>query len=132
MIDRDDALDALPLTPWADDVSIWRGLGGCVTNLPRVVVQHSPDGFNFGYEGSGPADFALNILTLFVLPETSSNWRCMSYPVTCHRGVCSLFAMRHHQEFKRLFVATIKQPGGIIRAATIHEWISSEKTRWWK
>jgi len=26
------------------------------------VVRHSPDGFNFGYSGSGPSDLALSIL----------------------------------------------------------------------
>ena len=30
--------------------------------LPHMV-RHSPDGFNWGYEGSGPADTALSILT---------------------------------------------------------------------
>ena len=27
------------------------------------IVRHSPDGFNWGYSGSGPADTALSILT---------------------------------------------------------------------
>jgi len=31
----------------------------------RSVTKHSPDGFNFGYGGSGPADFALNVLCMF-------------------------------------------------------------------
>ncbi|GAI26575.1 unnamed protein product [marine sediment metagenome] len=30
--------------------------------LPHIV-RHSPDGFNWGYSGSGPADTALSILT---------------------------------------------------------------------
>ncbi|MBA7472803.1 hypothetical protein ES707_08135 [subsurface metagenome] len=29
----------------------------------KHMVRHSPDGFNWGYEGSGPADTALSILT---------------------------------------------------------------------
>ena len=33
-----------------------------VTNVPRLVTHHSPDGYEWGYGGSGPADFALNIL----------------------------------------------------------------------
>lgn len=28
----------------------------------RHIVRHSPDGFNWGYGGSGPADTALSIL----------------------------------------------------------------------
>jgi len=34
------------------------------TNRPLThIVRHSPDGFNFGYSGSGPADLSLSILT---------------------------------------------------------------------
>ena len=31
-------------------------------SLPHIV-RHSPDGFNWGFSGSGPADTALSILT---------------------------------------------------------------------
>src|SRR5262245_32530261 len=33
-------------------------IGGVITNVPHLVVHHSPDGFEFGYGGSGPADLA--------------------------------------------------------------------------
>jgi hypothetical protein len=32
-------------------------------------IRHSPDGFNWGYGGSGPADLALNILWDFIGAE---------------------------------------------------------------
>lgn len=32
------------------------------TNLQHRIKHHSPTGFNVGYGGSGPADFALNIV----------------------------------------------------------------------
>lgn len=35
------------------------------TNVQRSIYRHSPAGFNFGYSGSGPADFALNICRMF-------------------------------------------------------------------
>ena len=38
---------------------------GIRTNVPRIEVKHSPTGFNFGYGGSGPADFALNVMLMF-------------------------------------------------------------------
>ncbi len=50
------------------------------------VINHSPDGFSWGYEGSGPAQLALAILLLFMPKEE---------------------AERHHQEFKRLFVSQL-------------------------
>lgn len=32
--------------------------GNVKTNIPHLVMQHSPDGFEWGYGGSGPADHA--------------------------------------------------------------------------
>lgn len=44
---------------------------GIKTNVQRREVFHSPTGFNFGYGGSGPADFALNVLLMFTDKETA-------------------------------------------------------------
>ena len=49
------------------------------------VWNHSPDGFSWGYDGSGPAQLALALLL--------------------DRGVDEKWAARHHQDFKRVFVA---------------------------
>lgn len=38
---------------------------GIRTNVPRIMTKHSPTGFNFGYAGSGPADFSLNVMLMF-------------------------------------------------------------------
>jgi hypothetical protein len=35
--------------------------GSRVTNVPWRAICHSPDGFAWGYGGSGPTDFALNL-----------------------------------------------------------------------
>ncbi len=35
---------------------------GLSTNVPHLVEDHSPDGYEWGYGGSGPADLALNII----------------------------------------------------------------------
>lgn len=37
---------------------------GCRSNVPRQIYRHSPTGYNFGYGGSGPSDFALNCCLL--------------------------------------------------------------------
>ena len=73
-----------------------------VTNVPWAKTYHSPDGYEWGYGGSGPADFALNILMLFV-PENE--------------------AFELHQEFKWKFVATLPQEGGTIKRTDIEAWI---------
>ena len=50
------------------------------------VWNHSPDGFNWGYEGSGPAQLALAVLLEFVPQER---------------------AVELHQEFKREVIAAL-------------------------
>ena len=50
------------------------------------IWNHSPGGFNWGYQGSGPAQLALALL----------------YDVTRDKDI----AVRFHQEFKRAHVAT--------------------------
>jgi len=67
--------------------------------LPHIV-RHSPDSFNWGYGGSGPADLALSILTDFAGRD---------------------FAELHYQKFKNDFIA----PAGIelmITDSMIEEW----------
>lgn len=52
----------------------------------QAVFNHSPDGFNYGYEGSGPAQLALAIM-LELMPERA--------------------AVRLYQDFKRVHIATL-------------------------
>jgi len=78
---------------------------GLKTNVPRLVYQHS-QGFNFGYEGSGPAELALNLL-LFVCEHTRD-------------------AERLHQAFKREFVARAKGNRFEIDRATLEAWLKAQ------
>lgn len=52
-------------------------------NKSLMVVNHSPDGFNIGYGGSGPAQLALAILLEYMEKEQ---------------------ALVHYQQFKRDFI----------------------------
>jgi len=76
-------------------------------NVPHLLLWHSPDGFEWGYGGSGPAEFALNIL----------------YRFTCDRE----FSEQRHQEFKWEFVAKLPREGGTIPGDTIRKWIAERK-----
>ena len=51
----------------------------------QMAINHSPDGFNWGYEGSGPAQTALAILL-----EVTGNEK---------------LSAELHQEFKRQYLA---------------------------
>ena len=56
-------------------IELWRNsYGGAESNLPRrrySVTSHSPDGINFGYGGSGPAELAARMLTGSGIPKTT-------------------------------------------------------------
>ena len=68
-----------------------RHSNGNTTYLKRRIVQHSRDGFNWGYGGSGPADLALNIL--------------FDYFIRIHSEGARYMAMDLYQSFKWDFVA---------------------------
>jgi hypothetical protein len=85
--------------------------GGKLTEITpdksQKIINHSPDGFNWGYSGSGPAQLALAIL----LELTSND-----------------FALFNHQDFKRDFIAGLKQEKDFeIDGETVVNWINNKK-----
>lgn len=81
--------------------------GGIKINIPHVLFYHSPGGIDWGYSGSGPSDFALNILYCFTLDED--------------------FSKRWHQPFKWEFVANLPDEGGVISGEIIRSWIAQKR-----
>lgn len=70
------------------DITIHRNSNQSVSvNIPHTIVRHSPDGFEFGYNGSGPSDLALNILYYF----------------TNDLDFCN----RHYVEFRQMYIASL-------------------------
>lgn len=98
-------------------------VGGVITNVPHLVVHHSPDGFEFGYGGSGPADLALNICQLY-LNMTGYNGQ----QVKCYDGTCFQLAYALHQEFKRDIVAAVPRTGVTLPFSLIDAWFQSHIT----
>jgi hypothetical protein len=97
-------------------------LNGVVhTNVPHLVVHHSPDGWDFGYTGSGPADLALNIVEWQLQREHYRGER-----ITCFDGTCFRAAWEMHQEFKRTFLARDRQ---VIRIPlrALAAWVAQHK-----
>ena len=71
-----------------------------------TLFNHSPDGFNWGYTGSGPAQLALAILS-----------DCMDDEV----------AIRLYQKFKREVVATWQTDRDFeVALVDIYKWIDNE------
>lgn len=94
----------IPFDPSTMDIVCYRDARREIhVNIPQQRVWHSPAGFEWGYGGSGPADFALNILLLFVEPMYAEMW---------------------HQDFKWAFVAPLPEAGGTIPGDAIREWIA--------
>jgi hypothetical protein len=80
--------------------------GRVATNVERLVIRHSPSGFEWGYGGSGPADLALNILLMFTDADTAD---------------------RLYQDFKWQFVAKLPPEGGVIKGDDIRAWIRAHE-----
>ena len=77
----------------------------------QKVKNHSPDGFNWGYGGSGPAQLALAIL----LEVTDSKET----------------ALRHYHAFERQIIAGIKNQeiDWGIEESKITEWLEHQKAK---
>lgn len=106
---------------WRFDVVCSRISGRPKTNVPRSVVHHSPDGFEWNYPGSGPADLALNILNAFVPPRADGY-----AAVKCLQGEASRTAMELHQAFKFAHIATMPRQGGQIPAMEVMKWLDNK------
>jgi len=85
------------------DIVLKRVNGIATANVPHVIKRHSPSGFEWGYEGSGPADLALAILLAVTGDEK--------------------LADRLYQQFKRDVIARVPRDGAVIKRVTIEEWI---------
>jgi hypothetical protein len=91
-----------------EDIVCGRDADGIHTNVPRRITYHSPDGFEWGYGGSGPSDFALNILSIFIGEEAAR-------------------AGGLYQSFKFNFVAVLPHEGGTIKREDILNWIEEKR-----
>jgi len=130
---KEDEDGSMLIEPWTGDVVCRRVPTGKTdtagqpilrraVNVPWLVVSHSPDGFEWGYGGSGPADFALNILHLFLPPRGDGLSREKLF-----RGECSREAWLLHQDFKREFIASLPPEGGTIKGDVIRAWIAANR-----
>jgi hypothetical protein len=95
--------------------------GELETNVRWRVRHHSPTGFEVGYSGSGPADFALNAMAaLFPMSREEGD------PVECFDGNVSSMAWRHHQPFKFAFLSGADKQEGRIEWKEIAAWLEEQ------
>lgn len=98
-------------------------IGSPVTNISHLVVHHSPDGFEFGYGGSGPADLALNVCQLYLNMTGYEGQQ-----EKCYDGQCWRLAFALHQEFKRTFIGGARRSGDVIPFERINAWFKEHIT----
>lgn len=120
------AAPASTFDPAVHNIRLWRDEGDEPhANIEQRIKYHSPSGFEWGYEGSGPADLALNILDRF-LPASERNGVEL---VKAGDRLVDARAFDLHQPFKRAFIAPMLYDGGIITNAAITQWIDHELAR---
>ena len=88
----------------------------------QAIINHSPDGFEWGHEGSGPAQLALALLlhhsiTPFPHPKDQPWDR-------------TAFIKAHYQEFKRQFIARVPEIGGRLDLAEVRGWVKNRLRDW--
>jgi hypothetical protein len=131
-------LASLPFDPNRRDIVCRRDPAvesGVRCNIEQTVISHSPCGFEWGYGGSGPHDFALNILCKFIRPHehTAACFvegddqaaLCEDPDEACWWGSCPAKAWELHHDFCREFIATMPKEGGVITGSVIMEWLAA-------
>lgn len=76
-----------------------------------ALARHSPDGFEYGYAGSGPAQLALAIL-LDAFDSAAPS--------------AELVATDHYQDFKAAFLVSEDRPVFEIEQADIFRWLGKK------
>lgn len=109
--------------------------GGIMTNLPWRVTHHSPDGFEWGYGGSGPADTALNICeaVLAEIGYTGPTMKLDPGRPSDETNLVFVATFDMYQTVKFLHVASLDQRGGVIMyhpvQSTVVNWLRDKQER---
>ena len=118
----------LPWDPTAGDVVCKMGPDGVRSfNLVPRHRHHSPRGWAWGYQGSGPSDFALAILDYFIdgakvpKPGPGSMYEFEPMVTLWDKTKVHWLPWDLHHAFKRDLVATLPEAGGVIPGATIRQ-----------
>ena len=104
-------------------------MGDTGTNIPHLVVHHSPSGFSWGYLGSGPAELALNILEIVATSE--GGYHSSTVKVFDGSQVSSI-VWALHQKYKEDVIATLAwedSPRHHITYASVAQWLATNATQ---
>ena len=95
--------------------------GGC----PPILRHHSSDDCtttqSWGYVGCGPDDLALNVLAAYC-PITAAGKTVKLWD----GHLVSDRAERYHQAFRRDFLESLAEEGGVVTEAEIRSWLREQ------
>lgn len=89
----------------------------------RHVNYHSPDGFEWGYPGSGPADLALSILA----HHLGEYWVNGAYLRRMRAGQKAPLCWQFHQDFKNDVIARFYGSAFEITSMDVHNWLMKQE-----
>ena len=91
--------------------------GTAVFNIPQRIAHHSPTGMEWGYGGSGPADFALNVLHLIYEREPGEEL------VEYGNHLLPEFVVSSYQDFKWEVITRLQPDKNEISEGFVQYWI---------
>ena len=94
----------------------FRELGPVQTNIPHLVTFCHPNGYEFGYEGYGSSDLALNVVEILLQRRGYKGDRINLYPGTCFLKTIELF-----KKFKQDFIVKAPTDGCVIPYAMLEK-----------
>lgn len=99
------------------------------TNVAWSVFAGSDSGYEWGYNGTGPAELAMNILNQVVPPGADEHEPIVGVVMPPYWAKdldleCSATAIALSRQFKEEFVAKVPHAGGIISGKEIRSWIA--------
>jgi hypothetical protein len=99
--------------------------GGVWREPVKHLVFHSPDGFEWGYGGSGPADLSLALLADFLLRTSQATGLGVRIDETPEYQ--RAFAL--HQDFKWDVVARLEHEAWTVAGEAIATWLAAHGAR---
>lgn len=117
-------------------------VGGLDRRPLKHLVLHSPDGFEWGYYGSGPADLALAMLADHFGEEPTKAELYQGHfdikeeefleadKTDTHAELMDMKRLqcsRYHQRFKEDFVAKFKKESWKLEGAVIERWLIEQE-----
>lgn len=116
----------LPFNKHTRDIVCRRVAGQTEFNIVQRFRHHSPSGMEWGYAGSGPADFALNVLALFE-DQMDRSVKLGQYETLWDKQRVHPTTYALHQQFKRDFIATLPYEGGTIHGFAVTGWLAVQQ-----